>query len=311
MQLYQLEQFCAIARHEHISRAADELYVSQPALSINLARLEKELGVTLFDRVGRNIKLNPCGKEFYSHAERALKELELAKEIISEIKSDRATPVAFGDALFNETSDMMSAYLDINPARSIAHIVLTVPEIIWKLECGELDFAIAVFPKNHDFAKKLKWETLWRVRLMVIAHHTHRLAGRGSVKLSELSGERFLNAIKGFNTRDAFDYYCNLAGFDPIYRYEDTKPYIFNDITRHDGSLSVICENMWEQRRVARPTPSGKTPDVEELVGLKIKEPSCGVEFGILTLKDNPLSNSAKDFIAFVKEYFNKNDGIF
>ena len=72
MDLLQLKYFCEIAREEHITRAAKNLNIAQPALSASLNRLEKELGVSLFDRVGRNISLNSCGQAFYQHISPAL-----------------------------------------------------------------------------------------------------------------------------------------------------------------------------------------------------------------------------------------------
>lgn len=66
MDLLQLKYFCAIVEEGHMTRAAARLSIAQPALSASLGRLEKELGVSLFDRVGRNIYLNECGQSFYA-----------------------------------------------------------------------------------------------------------------------------------------------------------------------------------------------------------------------------------------------------
>jgi DNA-binding transcriptional LysR family regulator len=61
MELLQLRHFQIVARLQHISRAAEELNITQPSLSIMISRLEDELGVRLFDRKGRSIKLNEAG----------------------------------------------------------------------------------------------------------------------------------------------------------------------------------------------------------------------------------------------------------
>ena len=74
--LLQLRYFQAVARHQHVSRAAAELHVAQPALSRAIARLEAELGVPLFDRRGRRVRLNRFGAMFLARAERALGELD-------------------------------------------------------------------------------------------------------------------------------------------------------------------------------------------------------------------------------------------
>ena len=69
MLLSQLNYFRVVARHEHISHAAEELRVAQPALSATISKIEKELGVPLFNRTGRNIELNDAGRRLLDHAD--------------------------------------------------------------------------------------------------------------------------------------------------------------------------------------------------------------------------------------------------
>jgi DNA-binding transcriptional LysR family regulator len=75
MDLLQFRYFQTVARHQHVSRAAEELHVAQPVLSRAIARLEAELGVPLFDRRGRRVKLNRFGAAFLVRVTRALGEL--------------------------------------------------------------------------------------------------------------------------------------------------------------------------------------------------------------------------------------------
>lgn len=106
MKLQQLNYFKALAEKEHLFQTATELYISPPALSTAISRLEEELGVPLFDRVGRNIRLNENGKKFYSHVNSILGELDRA---CAELKNDSpvnlnslnvytSTNISWGDA---------------------------------------------------------------------------------------------------------------------------------------------------------------------------------------------------------------------
>ena len=70
MELLQLKYFLTVARLEHMTRAADELGIAQPPLSQTIARLEEELGVPLFDRLGRNIHLNHFGRAYVQRVKR-------------------------------------------------------------------------------------------------------------------------------------------------------------------------------------------------------------------------------------------------
>ncbi|HSH77619.1 MAG TPA: LysR family transcriptional regulator, partial [Herpetosiphonaceae bacterium] len=76
MELRHLRYFEAIARHGHVSRAARELHLAQPSLSKQLRVLEAELGVALFDRVGRRIELTEAGKLLLPYARRVLAEVD-------------------------------------------------------------------------------------------------------------------------------------------------------------------------------------------------------------------------------------------
>ncbi len=69
MELSQLAYFRAVARTEHFTRAAEELHITQPSLSKAIANLEGELGVPLFDREGKRVRLNPYGAAFLERVE--------------------------------------------------------------------------------------------------------------------------------------------------------------------------------------------------------------------------------------------------
>lgn len=79
MEIRQLEYFCEAAKHEHISRAAEALFISQPALSRTIRNLEEELGVSLFEPFGRGIHLTQAGNYFYSVASHVLSELDTVR----------------------------------------------------------------------------------------------------------------------------------------------------------------------------------------------------------------------------------------
>lgn len=85
MELQQLKYFQVVARLEHMTKAAEELHITQPSLSITIARLEEALGAPLFDRFGRNIKLNEFGQLFLKRVERIFRELEEGKREVRDL----------------------------------------------------------------------------------------------------------------------------------------------------------------------------------------------------------------------------------
>ncbi len=86
MELRHIRYFIRAAELLHFTHAAESLYISQPTLSTHIQQLEEELGLPLFDRVGRNVRLTEAGKVFLEHAERAVHELDLAQERIADLK---------------------------------------------------------------------------------------------------------------------------------------------------------------------------------------------------------------------------------
>lgn len=88
MELLQLKYFSAAAAQEHITKAAEQLHIAQPALTQSIRRLEEELGVRLFNRSGRNIVLNEAGKLFLKRIAPILAELDRIPEEIREARGD-------------------------------------------------------------------------------------------------------------------------------------------------------------------------------------------------------------------------------
>ena len=96
MELRQLRYFEAVARHAHVTRAARELHIAQPALSKQIRSLEAELGVQLFDRVGRRVELSDAGRLLLPYARRVLRETELARDAIRQRADLSAGQVSIG-----------------------------------------------------------------------------------------------------------------------------------------------------------------------------------------------------------------------
>lgn len=96
MNISQLQYFCKLAELQHYTKAAEQLYITQPTLSNSIARLEKELGVPLFEKSGRNVRLTKYGKEFNKYAIKALSALHEGSDILKEQTGQFSGTVSVG-----------------------------------------------------------------------------------------------------------------------------------------------------------------------------------------------------------------------
>ena len=141
VELTQLRYFQTAAYYQHISRAAEELNISQPALSTMISRLEKELGVPLFDHNGRSIILNQNGQRFLQRVNHILMEVENSKRELQDIadEGDNSISLAVSSSQFLQG---MHAFMYQHPNYKWNQRVAENKEIAALLNRGQIDLAV-------------------------------------------------------------------------------------------------------------------------------------------------------------------------
>lgn len=202
--LRQLEAFVAAARHGNVTRAAQDLCLSQPAASQALADLETQLGEKLFDRRGRRLLLNASG--------RAL--LPLAVDVLTraiELRQLFASGGEFGGELHIGASSTVGSYLmpvlmgrfvTSHPGVRATLEVANSDAIVRALLRFEVDVGFSEGSCLHDDIEALPWRM---DSLVVLAAADHPLARRTRVDLDELVGEAWILRERGSGTREAFE----------------------------------------------------------------------------------------------------------
>ncbi|WP_211177070.1 LysR family transcriptional regulator [Pseudonocardia acidicola] len=216
-----LRQFVAVARTEHVTRAADDIGVPQPTLSRGIARLEAELGIALFVRSGRTLHLTPAGRAFLRHAERALAELEAgARELVGDIDAEHGrVALGFLHTLGSEAVPrLLREFRAEHPGIRIdlaqgGHAVL-----LDRLRGGEVDLCLtSPLPDEPGLAVATMHEQ--ELRLAVPAEHP--LAERRSgLRLADAAGAQFVGFLPGFGLRSIVEAWCREAGFEPRFAFE-------------------------------------------------------------------------------------------
>ena len=207
MDLLQLRYFQAVARHQHVSRAAAELRVAQPALSRAIARLEAELGVPLFDRRGRRVRLNRFGAMFLARAGRALDELDQGQHELRDAAGLAQGTVAVAAETLRTLSGLVAGFLAGHPGVSFRLFQSPAPAMAAQLQAGEVDLCLASQPLPGPAlasAGLVSIELLSEEVLLAVPP-SHRLAGRTRAGVGELAGEPFVTTRPGYWQRALTD----------------------------------------------------------------------------------------------------------
>jgi len=215
----ELRWFVAVAERGRVTQAAEDLHISQPALSRALARLQAELGVSLFDRTGRTLRLNRYGELYLEHARRTLGELDAGRRALEELSGGEQGLVSLGFAPTLSTwlvPALVSAFRDEHPGPRFQLHQDAVRQLVDLLREGAVDLLISPRPGDPD----LGWRALGNERLQLAVPPGHRLAGRKRVRLSEAAGEPFVMLKHAFDFRNLVEELCRRAGFEPQRGFE-------------------------------------------------------------------------------------------
>jgi DNA-binding transcriptional LysR family regulator len=147
--LQQLQYFLAAFRHGSFSGAAEELHMAQPSLSEQVRRLEAELGVRLFHRVGRGLTPTEAGNALRPHAERTLDAAEAAREsvvAVRELRGGTATFGTWGTARYYPGVDLVAEFRRRHPTVRVRVVGQNSSEVVEAVRAGELEAGMIALP---------------------------------------------------------------------------------------------------------------------------------------------------------------------
>ncbi|MDS0135962.1 MULTISPECIES: LysR family transcriptional regulator [unclassified Amycolatopsis] len=187
MELRALRYFVTVADELHFGRAADRLHIAQPAVSRQIAQLERELGVRLFDRSPRRVRLTAAGLRVLGAAREAL----AAADRVRGAASPQAGVMRIGTGTGQFTARLergIDALREQAPAFDVVLVDLPLPTRLNALRQGELDLALA---RGVRAAPGLQVLPTWTESLFAIVSARHAAAGRAAVGVAELADGPF------------------------------------------------------------------------------------------------------------------------
>jgi DNA-binding transcriptional LysR family regulator len=287
MELLQLQYFLAVARLEHVTEAAKSLHVTQSSLSKTIQRLEEDLGVPLFNRTGRRLRLNEFGSRFLRRAERALFELDQGKQELRDLSGPEQGTIELAVTNASTLPPILRMFRNKHPLIQFHVQMLTTQEMVTLLQRGEVDFCLSSPPMEGD---DIKCDVMFADPILVAVPKGHRLAGRSSVSLTELRDEFFVGVKRGYLTRDLADSVCGEAGFAPRYVYEGNEPTRLTALVEAGIGIAFI--------------PSTAKNSREQIHYLQIEGHKLVREIALLWHRDRYISRAAGEFREVVADYF-------
>ncbi|MDU0329110.1 MULTISPECIES: LysR family transcriptional regulator [Paenibacillus] len=292
MELLQLEYFRTVARLEHMTRAAQELHIAQPALSKTISRLEEDLGVPLFDRQNRQIRLNAFGKAFLKKVETALDVLEEGRREVADLAGMERGSIHFATNALGRITGALGAFREVYPEVNF-RILQTSPasdeEMIQLLESGEVDLCFTA--SSLDYPGVCEQPVL-NAEVFLALPPGHRLAEHESIRLEDVADESFIEYKTGHPFRKINESFCHAAGFRPRIVCEVDEPSALGSLVKA-GLGVAFMPACWKDERPGYPM-------------LRIESPDCRRIYSVAWLERRYLSEAARRFRQFLNEYFSE-----
>ncbi|RZT86953.1 DNA-binding transcriptional LysR family regulator [Pseudonocardia sediminis] len=216
MELHQLRYFVAVAHEGSFTAAAARLYLSQPSLSVQIRKLERDVGARLFERTGRQVVLTAAGSALLEHAQVALDQLERGRQRVAEVSGVREGEVRVGVLPSIGARMLPEVLAEFRRAHPRVEVRIVEHDVSREFEqlvrSGELDLAITRMPLTLS---GLCTDVLVREPVLLLVPAGHRLAGVEQAALLDLAGEEIVGMRTGYGLRDLADQLLAEAGVAP------------------------------------------------------------------------------------------------
>ncbi|MGB6938072.1 MAG: LysR substrate-binding domain-containing protein [Xanthobacteraceae bacterium] len=216
MELRHLRYFAALAEQLSFTRAAEKVHITQSTLSHQIKQLEEEIGLRLFDRVGRRIVMTEAGEKLLGSVTTALREIDAGLQSVKGVAAPISGTIHVGATHtfgINVIPNCIALFHDMHPEIRVEVAELPSGAVERALVAEEIELGIAYYPNNHA---ELFYEPLYIEDMVLVVSRKHPLAPRKRVRLSELHRQELVLSTKDSATRQMLDYRFQSVGAEPI-----------------------------------------------------------------------------------------------
>jgi LysR family cyn operon transcriptional activator len=287
VELRHIRYFIRAAELLHFTHAAESFYISQPTLSIHIQQLEEELGLPLFNRIGRNVRLTEAGNVFLDQARKSVRELDIAMEEIADMKGLKSGTLRLTALLLFGQEILPTWLAKFNCSYPNIQIMLkTGPseQLEEELLAGQVDLALSFVPPSSE---DLAYEKLFTEQIFFVVGEQHPLAGLAEITLSELSTTPLAVVSNRTAARKVLD---------RVFAEQKLEPKIMIEIDDLQALLKIAgAGNVGTLlgRLAVRKYPNLRL--------IPIADASITLDFGVLWHKHVHLSPPARTFLEYVK----------
>ena len=241
MELNQIKYFQTIAEEGSFTKAAQKLYLSQPALSKSMARLESELGVELFTRQGMRLELNTVGRLFLSQMETAMRQIADGVQCVRDQAGLEQGCVSIALSESIELDHLFEQFLCDYPNVHFQEKYYPIDEIGAKLLDGTCDFAVL---SQQLCSPNINWLPLFDDHICVLLSRSHPLANRNKIFAEQLSQERIAQGDRSFRSHNYVREICARAGFEPNIIYEGGNPGMVGRLVDRGLAIALVPKSI-------------------------------------------------------------------
>lgn len=218
MELLQLRYFLAVAESEHMTNTAKQLHIAQPALTQSIHRLEQELGVSLFERAGRGIRLSPAGAYVRDRVKPAMETLENVARDVQLFQQGEQGVVRVGvHAASGVAIDGIAAYSELNP-----HVSFEITQD--ERERHRDVIVTTITPRGSSTVENAVEKTPFSERIGIAVPAGSMLGDTAS--LADFASERFIALAGSRRFREVCDTFCAHRAFTPHIAFESDNPLV-------------------------------------------------------------------------------------
>lgn len=289
MDIKQLQYFIEVAKFNSFTRAADDLYITQPTISKMIKGLETELGVTLFDRTKKRLVLTDAGKVILEQAKLVDKAFQNLEVTIKDLKGLETGHIRIGlPPIFNADHffRIVGMFHEQYPGITFHFEESGSKRIEEDIENNLLDIGVIVLPTQND---KFNHFAFIEEDLRLVLYPSHPLVKKNEVTVAELEHESFILFNKDFVLNDRIVHYCKEAGFHPHIISESAYLHFIEEMVANKLGISLLPESICHMLG-------------NKVKSIRFEQPTIKWSLALIWCKNQYIPFAAKKWLDFTME---------